>query len=316
MSKKHEKILRSSVRDHSSISFIKHPFVWTRDKKDTVLNQKKVYSLAAIPSLLVAFGLIADIKGVMATEKNVLITLLIICLFIYGIINLYLITAAQRSIIRIDRQKSVALVMHRYVIHNIRDYLTYKNHKIDTKEPLTKEEIISYIRVLLESFYNQYLSINYREACTITLKFKQGDFVYSIVEGKRGINAEAPQEESIEESWVYRALRKDGKIRSYIYVKNLENLDNKEKKMLSIFKSEIRERAKGRYTTFIALPIRYGTCRIIRPSKFEPKPDLGLIGIDLLEPYGFGNLEENEIHILLCFADLISELVNDIIELK
>jgi hypothetical protein len=86
--------------------------------------------------------------------------------------------------------------------------------------------------------------------------------------------------------------------------------------MLSVFKDEIKARAKGRYTSFIALPIRYGTCRIISPSKFEPKPDLGLIGIDLMEPYGFGNLEENEIHILLCFADLISEPVNDLNELK
>jgi hypothetical protein len=139
MSKKHEKNLRSSIRDHSNISFFKHPFVWIRDKKDTVLNQKKIYSLAAIPSILVAFGLIADIKGVLSTDKNVLIILLIGCLFIYGIINLYLITAAQRSVIRIVRQKTIAFVMHRYIIHNIRDYLTYKNHKLNNHEPLTRE---------------------------------------------------------------------------------------------------------------------------------------------------------------------------------
>jgi len=301
----------SILKEHDDIKFLTR----LRDFESTIKNQKFVYLTAAIPSIFVSISLILNIWAVFKLSTDGLVILVLSFLFIYGLLNLWLATKFQRSLVRIEKQKSIAEILHRYLAHDLRDYLTFEKYQTKNKQHLNEQEIRFFIKRMLENLCEHYLKRYYRKAVTVTLKYRKNNHLYSIVVGKRAISNPSPSCESLTESYVYNALRRKGKRQSYIYIKNLEKIDDKERKMIAEFQDDIVGRATGRYKTLIALPIRWGELPTFVKTNLKSKPDLGIIGIDLMEPYGFGNFDDNEIHILLCFTDLVSKLVNDLIEL-
>jgi len=76
----------------------------------------------------------------------------------------------------------------------------------------------------------------------------------------------------------------------------------------------VQRRALGHYSTFIALPIQSGQCHDVSSSNMAAKNSLGMLGLDLKKKYGFGNFEKQEWEYLACFVDMISELVQDLID--
>jgi hypothetical protein len=300
---------------HDDISFFTAPKVWLKDKYLTVLNQKKVYAIAFLPGIISIFGLIADLTAVFSVSSNTLLILLLCFLFVFGLFNMYFIFLIQRTAVRLQRQKDTAKIMHKVVAEGIREYLAFKNYKIESKKPIKLNEIKSHLTNLLKDFCTQYMMIFYRPEVTITLKYLKGGNLYPIRSGDNELKR-SQNPEQIDKSFVYKAINKSGNKLSYVYVKNLDNIDKKEMKMLSGFEENINKRATGKYRTFIALPIRSGKLPNVSSSNFTTRPDLGILGFDLLEPYGFGNLEESEIHVLLSLADLISEPVKDLIDYK
>ncbi|MFW6273133.1 MAG: hypothetical protein ACOC2U_05080, partial [bacterium] len=54
----------------------------------------------------------------------------------------------------------------------------------------------------------------------------------------------------------------------------------------------------------------------IKNSRFTSQKELGLVGFDLMEEYGFGNLNDYQLDIMACLADSLAEPLLDLIEKK
>jgi hypothetical protein len=122
------------------------------------------------------------------------------------------------------------------------------------------------------------------------------------------------QPEDLDESYIYQALTAPGIKLRYIYVKDITNADNYERTALGRYLSDVQKRAAGNYRTFIAMPIRSGSPKDVASDEITVQNALGMLGLDLKTQYGFGNFEEHEREFLACFVDMMSELVQDLID--
>lgn len=151
----------------------------------------------------------------------------------------------------------------------------------------------------------------HRNVVSACVKYEMNDKLYPIRVGNDKENRNKEPETS-EDNLIYRCLKSSGQNKKYLYIKNIEKLDKSETNLLKSGENpeqtigKFRDRAKNKYTAFIDLPIRAG---IATGSSFTIERDLGFIGFDLMEKYGFGNVEEPELHYLACFADIMSELI-------
>src|ERR1035437_6429069 len=85
------------------ISFKEQPVIWLKDKIKTIIDQPKIYIASAIPNIFIIFGVIANIVALWVISNDSLMTLLLIFLFFYGIINLFLVYISQRRAIQLSR---------------------------------------------------------------------------------------------------------------------------------------------------------------------------------------------------------------------
>ena len=97
------------------------------------------------------------------------------------------------------------------------------------------------------------------------------------------------------------------------YIKDIDDPDKYEIETLGKHMCDVKKRAQGKYSTFIALPIRTGRLKHVSAA-FKASQDLGMLGFDLKKKYGFGNFEEHELEYIACFVDMMSEIVQDLIE--
>lgn len=202
-------------------------------------------------------------------------------------------------------------MIHKVIIENVREYFSEKRMR---QCELTRSEIKQYIIKILELFNDNYMKKMHRPDVSAVLKYRNGDKLFPLRVGgdKADRNRQA---EKVSESYVYQSLNMPGKMKPYIYVKDIERPDRYEKNILRPNIERVQERATGKYNTFIAIPIRAGKL-VNFSTEFDTQTDLGMIGFDLQEKFGFGNFEEQELHLIACFADLISEIVQDLINAK
>jgi hypothetical protein len=177
---------------------------------------------------------------------------------------------------------------------------------------LPRAEIKRRLEQILESFNNNYMKRMHRFKVSACIKYRNNKKLYPIRVGHDKAERN-PQAEKVDQSFVYQSLNMPGKKKRYIYVKNVQNPDKYEQDAIEPNLVKVQDRAKGKYNSFIAIPIRAGK-KVNVSEDFATTPDLGMIGFDLNEKFGFGNFEENELHYIACFADLISEIVQDIAE--
>ncbi len=304
------------MKYHSKIRFLKNPVIWFKDKWKTGFNHWELYFIASLPSIFLIIGLIANLVSLHAIKPDQLTLVLLWFLFIYGIINLIFLIIIQRTSVRLERERKTFNIIHKKVIEIFREYFTERTQFFKDGNPFTQDDIERNITKILEEFNNNFMSVYHRGEIAVTLKYKKGDFLYPIRVGKDAINRNMDCE-LINESYVYLALSETGKKLSYVYIKNLDKPDIYETEVLGKRIQDVKTRAKDHYKTFIALPIRSGKLPYSKHKKdFTSRPDLGMIGFDSMEKYGFGNLDKHEIDIFGCLADLLSEPVNDLIETK
>lgn len=217
----------------------------------------------------------------------------------------------QRTNFRLSKTKQYYKVLHKEVIEPIREFYTKKR-----EGNLNCVFIEDTIKNILKSFNDNYMKKAHREAVSVTIKFKINNELYPIRVGYDADDRNSHPENE-QESFVYMSLCRTGKKKQVIYVKDIENTDSIENKMLGDNVEDIQARAKGKYSTFIALPIRTGkSITNDTNKKWEIKQDIGMLGFDMKEKYGFGNLYEHEIDIYGCVADLLADPLYDLIELK
>jgi hypothetical protein len=300
------------LRHHDPILFRKGTRkIWIKDKYKTALNQKQISYLFLMPNLFLLFGFIADFFSLIKIKHDTLTLLLLIFLFIYGIINLCLLFWFQRNRIRLERDRNTFRILHKNVVEQFREYLFKKTKCTKDKQPFTKIEIEKHIRGMLKGFYENFIKHYHGDNITVTLKYRKNDQLISLREGEYApMRILAP--EPLKVSYVYQSLSETGKKWSYIYVKNLDDPDKYETEILGQNLPDVKKRALDNYKTFIALPIRAGKLEL-DSTEFITRPDLGIIGFDSLEEYKFGNFDPHELDIMACLADLLSELVQDLI---
>lgn len=149
------------------------------------------------------------------------------------------------------------------------------------------------------------------------IKYRHSDNLVPIrVGGDKNDRNNEP--ELTKESFIYEALNETGKAMRYIYVKNLDDPDKYECEALGKHLSDVKKRSQGKYSTFIALPIRTGQLQAGQQSRsvgnFKARQPLGMLGFDRKQKYGFGNFERHELEYIACFVDMMSELVQDLIK--
>jgi hypothetical protein len=304
------------VDEPSHISGFKHPIIWFLDKYRTGLNRPGLIALGLVPVILGAISFIANLLTIGGIRPTPPVDSAMRCalwmIFILALLNLAFVALLQRNGIRLRREKENYATLHREVIEGVREYFAQKRYADD---PLPKSEIVRHIKKLLDAFNTHYMRKMHRPKVSATLKYLDSGsnkLVPIRVGGDCAQRNQSP--ESVTDSHVYQSLCMPGKTKCYIYVMNIQKPTTIDIAALAPNLQEVQTRAQDKYTTFLALPIRTGKNNAVSKD-FTSRTDLGMIGFDLKEPYGFGNVSEQEIHYIACFADLISELVVDLADL-
>jgi len=309
---------------HVPISIF-HFFAWWNDKSSTLLTHKLRYFILLIPTIITLLAGIASLLsfwGIDANEINFLPYLqpLILLIFINSslyVFLFFLVTSRNQCDLRLKRLHESIETMHCDVIHKVRDF------RVEINRGMVKsEDIEKYILNILQSFNDSYMKSVYRKGCNATLKYLFKEHLYDLRTGI-GKDRRNNQPEHYYECYVYLRLNpqksKDQKKREYIYVKNINFPDKKEIEMMGDYIKEIQNRSKGHYKTFLAMPLRSGESFSGQKRTnvvWKPKDDLGFIGFDVNEKYGLGSMQEFELNYIACFVDLMSELVQCLIETK
>jgi len=298
---------------HSKIKLFHHPKLWFKDKYKTGLNRKDLLFVAILPPVLGGLAFIADLIAVFGIHedftRDTIILTLIWFLFIFAALNMLFILLLQRNGMRLERERENYSTLHKNVIEEMREYCAKRRHQT---EKLDSKDIKNEITHMLEKFNDNYMKKIHSPDVSAIIKYKNDKLLYPIRVGfDKDTRCWDP--EPVESSHVYKKLDEPGKKLRYIYVKDLNDPDKYEREVIGNSRKEIQNRAKGHYNTFIAMPIRAGKLANIT-DEFVTRPDLGMIGFDLKEKFGFGNFEDHEINFIACFADIMSEPLQDLIE--
>ena len=306
---------------HTKITLLNHPWIWTCDKYRTGFNAKGLYSIAFLPSILALIGFFVNICTFYKLEpvvySDVAVIFLGSFLFVFGLINLVFLHLIAQAKVRLGRERDNYHVLHKDVIEKIRDYRAHRRlEKTETEidgKNLGANEIKKHISEILELFLKSYLYRMHPGEASAVIKYKHPgtDELVPIRVGNDAKDRDT-KPEKLDKSYIYQALTAPGKTLRYIYVKNLDSPDKYECRALGTYTEGVQGRAKSNgYPTFIALPIRSGR---IKDSMLSAQNTLGMLGLDLKTKYGFGNFEEHEQEYLACFVDMMSELVQDLID--
>ena len=318
---------------HTPIKFSRHPWVWIQDKRETGINAKGLYVVALMPAILMLIGFVANVMAIFqlreysVASETVVITLSCF-LFVFGLINLAFLHLMSKAKIRLEREYRHYHILHKDIIEKIRDYRTHKRWeekhgktllpddiKRDIQESkgktLSPDDIKRDIQEILSKFNDNYMKKMHSPEVSAVIKYRHSDNLVPIrVGGDKNDRNNEP--ELLKESFIYQALNEYGKPMRYIYVKNLDDPDKYEYRALGKYIEDVKSRAGEKYSTFIALQIRMGQRQ---PEwKFKASRDLGMLGFDRKKKYGFGNFERHELEYIACFVDMMSELVQDLIE--
>lgn len=296
---------------HRKISFFRTPFIWIKDKANTGFNNPSMYFIGFMPSIFAIIGLIADYVTIGKIQASTINLMILWFFFIYGLINLYLILVLQRNNIRLERTRKYFKLLHVNVISNFRSYID----EWDKNQGMTCERKNEHLTGMLNIFNEKFIKDLHLASTVVTLKYLHDDKLYPVRVGDNVDNRNTTPE-NLNESYIYNALTKARKKLRYIYVKNIDNPDTLELQEIGPDLQNIQARATGKYKTFIAVPIRSEALKLVSTSDIEVKKELGLLGFDLQEKYGFGNLEQFELNLIYTVADLLSIIVGDIIKDK
>lgn len=302
------------MEEYSRIKLSKHPRVWIKDKYETGWHSKETYFPAITIWIAAAISLFGSLYNIFKIT-DVLTILLVIFLFIFGLLNVWYATTLQKNAVRIKRIEEACVILHHDIIHILRDYRTRKERLTRENKPLDRESIIRYIQKVLENVVIKFMNVvHYSEvsACVKYLKANSGKKLYSIRYGP-DLGKRDSEPEELDDSNVFLRLC-DPKKHSFIYIKNVDKYDENELKVIGDISDKITSRAnKYLYKTFLAFPIRTGNINL-EDAPPPAKYDLGMLCFDLKKAYAFGNVHKYEIHFLLCIADLLSEIINDLIK--
>lgn len=289
------------------------PSVWFNDKFRALTNKPEVYISSIIPGLFTIIGISGSFFGLLNLSNYSIFRLLLWFLFVYGLINFFLIFTLQRNSIKLKRIQNVFEVIHKELIHKQRDYITRKNELISIGENFSSIQIENKIKDILNAFNKSFIKDFHGPRVVITLKYLLNSNLYPIrVPNDDNRNTEP---ENIISSYIYKALKKSKQRIGFVYVKNLKKPDKNELLVLGNDMPEIQKRALNHYSTFISLPIRSGEMSIDK-SKLKFSKDLGILGLDMNKRYAFGNLYPFEIQTLSILTDILAELVLDLILIK
>ena len=218
----------------------------------------------------------------------------------------------QKVGVRLGRERTNYRILHKKVVEKIREYHALKKYYDRKNGKMDAEKIQQHIRDILTSFNDNYMKRLHGQEVSASIKYYKNEKLYPIRVGG-DIARRSHQPEEVKKAYVYLALSEPGKKLTYIYVKDLGNLDKYESRVLGKYMADIQKRSQTYYNTFIALPIRGGKLQEVS-GDFAILPDFGILGFDLKEKYGFGNFEPQELDFIACLADLLSEPLQDLIE--
>ena len=297
------------MKKHENIKFFRNPRMWVIDKFNTGMNKPGVYVLAFFPSILIAIGLIADVISIFDIDikQNNSMFIILLFLFVYGIINLFLIAFLQRYIVRLDRTREYFKKIHNDIILTTREYFIEKNNG----STISRDETIKYLKDILTSFNNSFIKDIHGEKATITLKYINNNKLFPIRVGENIENREN-NEEDVKKSYIFNALNNSNNKLRYIYIKDLAKPDIYERTAMGNEIELIQSRALNKYKTFIAVPIRSGVIKKLTTNSVIIKKNLGILGIDFEKKYKFGNFNKYELYIIECLTDSISLIVQDL----
>ncbi len=300
----------------TKITIWRTPKIWFLDKYNAGTDRLGLYLAAIVPSVIITIGLLANVTTLYHFNKSQTFILTLWLMFFYGLINIIMMWALQKNEVRLTRSRRTYNILNEKIITVIKDYRAQKKDLIKKGKQLDKDYIVSIIEKILTGVNDTYLKDVHRKNVAVTLKYLKDGKLIPIRVGGNSEERKSLMAESYDKAYVYNCINPIGKKLRFIYVKNLDNLDKYELSAIGIYKEEIKKRAGDYYKSFIALPLRGGRIKMSGSNGMSSVPNLGILGFDLKEKYGFGNFPEHEYHYLTSFASLLSEPVQDLIEIK
>lgn len=299
----------------TKITILKTPKIWFLDKYNAGTNRMGLYLVAIIPSVIIMIGLLADLNILYELSTSQIFMLTLWLMFFYGVLNVIMMWALQKNEVRLARSRRTYIILNEKIITVIKDYRAQKRDLAKRGKQLSEDFIVSIIEKILAGVNDTYLKDMHRKNVAVTLKYCKGGKLIPIRVGGNSEERKSISAESDDKGYVFKCINHFGKSLRFIYVKNLDNLDKYELEAIGVYKKQIKERAGDYYKSFISLPLRGGRIKVSASNGMTSVPNLGIVGFDLKEKYGFGNFSEHEYHYLASFASLLSEPVQDLIEI-
>jgi len=226
----------------------------------------------------------------------------IIAIFLFGIINLFLLHQYEKSKVRSLRAYRTFWYLHE-IVESIRTCRTDGNSVEDYKNVIN--DICFYK-------FQEFLRARFGVEFNITIKYRFADKLLCIRSPKQSPNRD--KNEEIKDNHIFNILFKDTTKFGAIIVEDIENPEDEIKNIFGHpYLLEVQKRAKEQgYRSFMALPIRTSTVNIhlgAANSGCTAKPTIGMIGFDYPEPGIFGHIENDEKYLFFTFVDLLAEIV-------
>ena len=252
-----------------------------------------LYAQWLVTGLLTLVGVVSNVYGLFPLFANKEVIFLSASLVAFGAFNVGLMSGLSAYKIRHKRAQRAYAIIHDIAeeARNLRDDKTSKEKCGRAINAICFQHLETLLRDFLGYVPN------------ITLKYFHGEHLHSL--RSRNQSGRATEPEPVKKNEVFEKLVKHMDKFKAIYVRDVHD----ERELCLTFGVDVdrlRQRAEGKYRTFIALPIRWSQ---YQDGQLPMKGTIGMLGIDDLRPGALEDLEEEDFQALYAIVDILSECV-------
>lgn len=257
------------------------------------LSSPLLYLEWLVTVFLGGVGITANFTGLFPLFHDHEIAYLTLSVLLFGLINLWLVSAVAAYKIRYRRAQRAYAIIHLVAeeARNLRD----DRRNRDSCRRAIDAICFNYLERLLHDFVG--MSPN------ITLKYIHQEKLHPVRSKNQQGRPTAP--EPADENEVFEKMGRHMDKFGAIYIRDVHDHDELQH-TFGVDCERLRQRAEGKYRTFIAIPLRWSQ---YGDGQLPMKGTIGMLGIDTLRPRSFEDLEEEDFQALYAVVDILSECV-------
>jgi hypothetical protein len=243
--------------------------------------------------LFAALGVASNVTGMLPLFKNREVLFLTFGLLSFGSLNVALVHSVGAYKVRYRRGQRAYAIIHDVAeeARNLRDDPQNANN--------CRRAINAICFGHIERLLRDFLGF----APKITLKYVHLEKLHALRSGNQQGRDGLP--EPVQNNEIFEKLSRHLDKFKAIYIRDVHDQDEL-RQTFGVDCDRLRQRAEGKYRSFIALPLRWSQ---YGDGQLPMKGTIGMLGFDGPHPGSFGDLEEEDFQALYAIVDILSECV-------